>query len=97
MSETRSRTSSGPSRFIGGAAISANRTPDSWLMASVSSVAARLSVASGMGPPGSRGSSLTVAGDRVEDGRGVICRRLLPYEGAAIDNHHAAVEQSLVA
>src|SRR5262245_16210961 len=36
MSETRSRTNSGPKRFIGGTAISTNRTPPSLLTLSVS-------------------------------------------------------------
>src|SRR5256885_7033849 len=36
MRETRSRTSSGPSRFMGGAAISANRTAPSLRTVSVS-------------------------------------------------------------
>src|SRR5258707_13254798 len=35
MRETRSRTSSGPRRFMGGAAISANRTAPSWRTLSV--------------------------------------------------------------
>src|SRR5262245_21030436 len=36
MRETRSRTSAGPIRFMGGAAISTNRTGPSWLTLSVS-------------------------------------------------------------
>src|SRR5499426_4170129 len=44
MRETRSRTSSGPRRFMGGAAIATNRTAASWLALSVSKSIRRISL-----------------------------------------------------
>src|ERR1043166_10322232 len=52
MSETRARTSAGPRRFMGGAAISANRTAPSWLALSVSNAIGESPEFDGwLGPP----------------------------------------------
>src|SRR5215467_13695353 len=62
MRETRSRTSSGPRRFMGGAAISVNRTAPSLRTVSVSKTMERSSAAARHGDDACATTELSVSG-----------------------------------